>query len=382
MNNEEKNQSLPRADGKIKIAQIVGNATLGGVSMCVYNYFKLIDKSKFSFDFFTYGKSNLDDKIRELGGNVIYIPSFKKNPFATFVLAKKLKEGDYDIVHSHLSTLSGFVLFAARLAKVKARIVHSHSTTDDHEFTAFLKRLFRAGAIRQANAYFTCSHNSARWLYGRKKKAFLMPNAINLDTYKFDPEARERIRKGLGIDNFCIGFAGRMEYQKNLFFLLDVIKETGKLMPVTAVLVGNGSLKPRLQKIAARQGIDVRFMHGTDKINDYYSAFDCLCLPSKYEGLPLVGIEAQCNGLKVFYSDRITSEADFGNAVYLPDDKKEWARYINVDSSRKDCLPELEERGYDINIACKNLENEYVKIYDDFVKMAKLSKWVKEGFLK
>ena len=75
----------------IRIAQIVGDATLGGVSMCVYNYFKNIDKTRFSFDFFTYGESMLDDKIKELGGNVIYIPSFKKNPFAMFVLAKKLK---------------------------------------------------------------------------------------------------------------------------------------------------------------------------------------------------------------------------------------------------------------------------------------------------
>ena len=165
-----------------------------------------------------------------------------------------------------------------------------------------------------------------------------------------------------------------MEYQKNLFFLLDVIDECDKYMPTTAVFVGNGSLKPKLQRYAANKGIDVRFIKGTDKINDFYSAFDCLCLPSKYEGLPLVGIEAQANGLKTFYSDRITSEADFGNAVYLGDDKMEWARYIYTDSSRKDCQENLIERGYDIKVAAHLLENEYLELYEKFVKNGKNKK--------
>lgn len=351
-------------NGKIKVIHLIGNAELGGVANCVMNYYRNIDREKFEFDFITYGASSLDEEIRQLGGRVFYIEDFRIFPVATKQLKKILIENRYDVFHSHLTTLSGFPLSAAKKCGIEKRICHSHSTTDGKELTAVVKNLLKKHAFRHATHLFACSEHSAEWLYGKGKEVFIMPNAIDPDGYAFDEGKRTQTRADCLLDgSLALGFAGRFEYQKNLRFFLDVAARLDKKTPTVAVLVGDGSEKEKLKKYAEKKNIRCLFVTPSLDMARWYSAFDCLCLPSRYEGLPLVAVEAQYNGLRCYLSDAVTRETDLGNAVFLPAaDPEEWAEKI---LSERDCLRSgkaVEKEEFDIRHSVKRLENEYLKI--------------------
>ena len=148
----------------IRVAQLVGNAVSGGVPACVFNYYLHVDRTRVQFDFFTYGPSDYDDKIRALGGQVYYTPNFIKFPAAMRAFSSVLKTEKYDIVHSHLTSLSVFPLFVAGIHRVPVRICHAHSTTDSHEKTAVVKNTLRHFAATFATDLFACGAVSARWL--------------------------------------------------------------------------------------------------------------------------------------------------------------------------------------------------------------------------
>lgn len=354
-------------NGKIKVIHLIGNAELGGVANCVMNYYRNIDREKFEFDFITYGESSVDEEIKALGGRVFYVRDFRLFPLAMKQLKKILTENSYDIFHSHLTSLSGFPLYVAKKCGIKNRICHSHSTTDGKEITAAVKNLLKRHAFRYATHLFACSEYSAEWLYGKEAKVFIMPNAIDPARYAFDEEKRLKTREDCILDgSLAVGFAGRFEYQKNLRFFLDTAACLDKKTPAVAVLVGDGSEKEKLKKYAEKKNIRCLFVTPSLDMARWYSAFDCLCMPSRYEGLPLVAVEAQYNGLRCYLSDAVTRETDLGNAVFLPAvDPEEWAEKIFSErgSHRSDKAIANEE--FDIKHAVKKLENEYLKIISE-----------------
>ncbi|MBR1748003.1 MAG: glycosyltransferase [Clostridia bacterium] len=355
---------------EIRIAQLVGNTSLGGVSNCVLNYWKYFDKEKFSFDFFTYGETDFDEKVKRIGGECHAIHDFRDPLKACSDLKRFLREERYDIVHSHLTSLSVFPLYVAKKEKIDVRIVHSHSTTDGKEKTAVIKNVLKRFADHYADARFACSVKSGEWLYG-SKVFFLMPNAIDLDRFSFDPSARKALRNQYDIRGVCVGFAGRFEYQKGLFRFLDIAKEVSKRTESTAVLIGDGSQKEELKRYAEQNGIKAIFLPGCDEIERWYSAFDCLLMPSLYEGLPLVGIEAQSCGLPVFLSDAVTRECDFGGARFFARADEDLFSAISMcEGLRIDCREELISRGYEIRTAAKRLE----QVYEDLVLNASKKK--------
>ena len=91
--------------------------------------------------------------------------------------------------------------------------------------------------------------------------------------------------------------------------------------------------------------------------------FDVFVFPSLYEGLPVVGIEAQISGLKCFFSDSITKEVNItGNITYisLKDSPESWANNIINTAfhyNRADYSKIVLSSGFDIQSSVKNLEN-------------------------
>lgn len=352
---------------KLRIAQLVGNAELGGVGNCVLNYFKAADRSRFRFDFLTYGPSALDERIKALGGEVHYLPDFKQFPSACRELKNLLSARDYDIFHSHLTSLSVFPLYVAKRAGIKARICHAHSATDNREKRALAKNILKKFSKRYATDYFACSVYSAEWMFGKGEDVFILPNAIDRERFFYDALAGGRLREQYGVKGLCMGFAGRFEYQKNLSFFLEAARELEKLTDMTAVLVGGGSQADSLRDYAQKLGVNAVFVPGTDKIEKWYSAFDCLALPSRYEGLPLVGVEAQACSLKCFFSDAITKEADIGGAEFLPTaDASAWAARIFANGTKRtDAADKLADAGFDIKRTVTKLEKEYERIAEE-----------------
>lgn len=341
----------------LKIAQVIGSAS-GGVMSCVMNYYRHVDRNLVQFDFFTYAPSRYDDEIKSLGGKVFHFPNIFK-PSAVTVLKKYFCQNGYDAVHAHLTTRSGFALKAAKQAGIAVRICHAHSTAHPAEGLAFLaKNVLKPFAKKYATHFAGCSKLSIEWLFGKREKAFLMKNALDLNRFCY-------AEKPNGIKT--VGFVGRFVFQKNLFFLMEVFCQLAQMRnDVQFVLVGGGKDADALQKQARKINAQVIFLPERADVEKAYASFDVFALPSRFEGMPLVAIEAQACGAACVISNKVSREADAGNATFLPiDDAKTWAQTISrlLDEPRK-CITsqQMAQLGYDISCEAPKLVQFYQTI--------------------
>ena len=209
------------------------------------------------------------------------------------------------------------------------RIAHSHSTSNPREWKKnLMKNALRPFSKVWATDYFACSELAGRYLFGDKAfdkgEVKIIRNAIDAEKFKFDPEARKKLRKEIRIadDDFVIGHIGRFVEQKNHRFLIDVFAEVKKKKKnAKLVLAGQGPLLEEIEQKVKDLGLekDVFFLGQRSDTDKLYSVFDVFCLPSLYEGLPVVGVEAQANGVPCIFSDRITEEAAVKKNVALVD---------------------------------------------------------------
>ena len=360
-------------DGRIKIAQIIGDAALGGVAACLLNYYRFMDRGRYRFDFFTYGPSSFDERLHAVDkdARVFTIPRLDTRFYkAVPALTRALREGGYAVVHSHMTTLSAFALRAADKAGAAVRICHAHSTFDKQSDHYFVKAALRPFAARRATALMACGKLAAQNLYReRADEAVILPNAIDLERFVPGGEAEKR---ALGLSGRVLLFVGRFAPQKNLLFLLEAFAKARKEMPMTLVLVGAGPQRGPLDALAAQLkiGRDVRFVPPCDPA-PYYAAADAFCLPSLYEGLPVVGLEAQAAGLHCLFSDKVTEDADAAHtAAFLPLDADAWAAAMRGPlPKRADGADKLRAAGYDIRREAARLP----AFYDEQLRRAGLT---------
>lgn len=364
----------------IRVAHIIGKWLGGGVESVVMNYYRHIDRTKIQFDFLCDEDStNIPyEEIEYLGGRVILIPPYQKVFKYQKELIRIFKENKYKIVHSHINTLSVFPLRAAKKAGVKVRIAHSHSTTNKKEWKKnLLKQVLRPFSKVYATDYMCCSELAGKWLFGDKAydsgKVYLLNNAIDLDKFKYDEYLRKEKRKELNItdDTLVIGHVGRFVAQKNHTFLIDIFNEVHKKNNNSILLLaGQGPLKEEIENKVKelRLNDSVRFLGQRNDVNELYQAFDVFCLPSLYEGLPVVGVEAQATGLLCELSNDMTKEAkilDTTRFISLNTSYEEWAAIILDDYSkfkRHDTTSEITKNNFNIKNETSKLENEYSEL--------------------
>lgn len=315
----------------IRIAQVVGPVVLGGVDTMVMNYYRHISRSKIQFDFIMdgYGDTPIDEEIRALGGRVYKVEPYAKNMAKSMRQYYRIfKENHYPIVHCHMNTLSVFPLFEAWRAGVPVRIAHSHSTAAKGEGKrTTMKYMLRPFAKIFPSHYCACSEYAGRWLFGNRLydsgKVYLIKNAIDLERFSFKPEIRKRMRAELGIsDQFVVGHVGRFLYQKNHDFLIDIFDEVHKRNPASVLLlVGDGPLKEQIREKVSARGLSdsVRFLGIRRDVPDLLQVMDVFVLPSFYEGLPVVGVEAQAVGLPCLISATVTREIALTSLVSFLD---------------------------------------------------------------
>lgn len=373
---------MNKIDNSVRIAQIMGKWIGGGVESVVMNYYRHIDRDKIQFDFICDDDSTdiPYDEIKKLGGKVILIPPYQKVFSYHFKLKKVLKDGGYKIVHSHINTLSVFSLFAAKCAGVPVRIAHSHSTTNKKEKKKnLLKQVLRPFSKVFATDYMCCSELAGRWLFGDKEydkgNVYLLNNAIDLDKFKYDEKIRRAKRKELNIadDTLVIGHVGRFVEQKNHRFLIDIFNEVHKQNENSILLlVGQGPLMAEIKEKVKKLGLEkyVKFLGQRNDVNMLYQAFDVFLLPSLYEGLPVVGVEAQATGLLCIFSDDMTKETKVLSTtkfLSLEMSSKGWSDFIIEKSKnfqRADSKEEIAKNNFDINVESKKLENKYLSFYE------------------
>ena len=332
----------------------------GGVEAVVMNYYRHVDRDRVQFDFVVDADSTLvpAGEIEARGGRVVEVPPYQRQPENSRALEELFRREGYPIVHSHLNTLSVFPLRAAKRAGVPVRIAHSHSTWGCGEWKKnVLKAVLRTQANRYPTHRLACSRYAGEWLFGKDADFGIMRNAVELDRFAFDPAARADARAELGIadSTFMIGHVGRFMPQKNHAFLLEAFAGLVAIRPDSMLLlVGIGEGRAAVERSVREHGLQdkVRLLGQRDDVGRLYSAFDAFALPSLYEGLPLVAVEAQASGLPCLLSDRITREVDVTGAVgFLPiGDPFLWARELDgIPAGERLAVDRSAFAGYDVS---------------------------------
>jgi len=360
----------------IRVLQVIGIVCGGGVEAVIMNYYRHIDRNRVQFDFVIdgYEESLLDEEIKKLGGRVYHVEPYRKNILKTmYQLYRIIKDNHYDIVHSNMNTLSVFALFPAWLAGTKVRILHNHSTAVKHEgMRTVMKKILRPLSPLFANRYAACSRLAGEWMYGKKMmesgKVKIINNAIDLNEYAFNESLRQKYRKELAIEEnaFVVGHVGRFMYQKNHAFLIDIFAEIVK-KKVNAILflIGDGPLRQEMEEKVKAKGLTdkVKFLGLRKDVKALYNVMDVFVLPSWYEGLPVVSVEAQANGLPCFLSDMITPEAKLISStrfLSIESEAGEWSKVIiKSNPHRCNVKMEMEHAGFDIDKECETLQNMY-----------------------
>lgn len=355
----------------------------GGVESLLVNIVKEIDKKKFNMKILTAQKnSNMYDEIlRDNNCEIEEILNVKyKNPFIrTFKSLKlfksKLKEYDnIDIIH--INIYNSFWLIYAWIANkvgIKNIIVHSHNTGIDNDRFKIKLLLHKLGKILFRNKnykYLACSEEGAKFCF-KKRRTEILRNGIEAQKFDFNKKTREEYRKEFKIDNkLVVGHVGRFVKQKNHDFLIDIYKEIQKIENNSVlILVGAGPLEEEIKQKVKGYGLEDKIIYLKERndVNKLMQMMDVFCIPSLYEGLGIVLIEAQTSGLPCIISDTIPNEAivtDIVTKKSLNETAEEWAKTIikvAKSNKRKSQLDKVIKNGYDISENIKILEGIYLE---------------------
>lgn len=359
---------------KIKVGIVTNKLDVNGISGVIINYCKYINLDKFNITIMAgipvseqYKEFAKNNKI-----NIKILASYEKNRIKyLYQLFKAFKQEKFNIVHIHGNSANCAIeLFLAFLTKVKVRIMHIHNTRNNHPI---LHKIIYPFFNLVCTDRFACGEKAGSWIYG-KYDFTIIPNGFDTKKFIFDNESRIRVRKELKInDKIVIGHIGRINYQKNQEYLLDIFNEVAKKNKDTILLlVGTG---PDYEKIKDLISIhpykDRIILYGeSNDTASIYSAMDIFVLPSRFEGLPIVLLEAQISGLPCIVSDKVTKELDFGNIKWcsIEDSPQKWAKVIlNQKINTNERIKVYDEKiniikKYQIEDNVKQLENIYLNL--------------------
>ncbi len=312
-------------------------------------------------------------QFRELSGNQ---RSILQNGRLFFRL---LKEQKYDVVHFHL--FQGFSLryvYLAKKASVPVRIVHSHNTALRNSVAKPLKLCIHHVAkhlfARFATDFWACSSEASDFMFPKREaKSFRwIPNGIRTEQFRFNEDVREEVRNEFGLSNsFVIGNIGRLCYQKNQLFLVDVFAEVLKHRPESRLLlIGVGNTEAALRARARKIHIEDRIIfYGVSAHPEKLLwAMDVFAFPSRFEGLGIAVVEAQATGLPVVCSAQIPKEAlvtALVQRIALHEGAGRWAAMLLADrdpTCEREAYAEfVRQSGFGISDTATLIEDFYVR---------------------
>ena len=362
----------------MRILYVVKNMRLAnGVTSYAMNYYrKLIQEKNVKIDFLVVDDigSPYYDEIKANGSRVFLMPPYTKNVLKTIGYVNNLfKKRHYDVVHSHVLNSGSVILQLAKHYGVPVRIIHAHATqSGDTKLKMIRNKFFIPISLANANAFFACSKLAGDYLYGNKPYT-VINNAVDLQRYSFDTEARDRLREEYSAgDKLIVTTVGRFTKQKNPIFMVDIVNALRKkTSDFEFWWFGNGVMEDETKEYAKNTGADkyIKFFGANDKVNEFYSAADVFVLPSLFEGLPVVGIEAQVSGIPCLMSDEITREVKITDLCeFIPIKSASlWAANILKlgKADRNANIRSLKKENYDIDSQYSILKEKYESLCEE-----------------
>lgn len=368
----------------LRVLQINAGENFGGVSAMVYQIYRFVNHERVQFDLTAPNVTSYypyRTEIEAAGGRI-----YELHADGNF-LARKLKfwsrlnrhirEQQYEVIHINSGSIT-FNLQVALIAKhcgVRKIIIHSHNAGNSNERVKLLTPLFRKMLSGVGTDFLSCSHKAAEYMFSsdivRDKKYTVIRNGVETERFSFHPEARHNIREQYGLaDRTILLHIGRFNVQKNHSRLISIFRAYHAINPdAVLLLVGEGELFDTVKAQVKELGLEdsILFLGLRKDVPELLSAADLFLLPSLYEGLPVVGIEAQCSGLACIFSSEITDETDLsGRNVFVPlsESDEVWAQHIatslkeSYDRSNGKAL--IESKGYSIETTANIMEQLYL----------------------
>lgn len=356
---------------KILIISTVG-LIYDGITSVILSYLQTMDLT--GLDIYVAStikcETSIRQKFEKIGCNVVELPSRRKETGKYFFsLVSFIRRNKIDVVHAHgNSGTMAIEMVAGWLGGSKKRIAHSHNTRCDQvKVDKLLRPIF--------NIFYTdalaCGNAAGHWLF-RDKPFTVLSNGRDLETFSFDAKMREEKRAELNLSSeIAIGHVGGFFEQKNHRFLLEIFREVLKIEPTAKLfLVGDGPLREQIELSAVELKKSIIFFGTTSDVPDYLQAMDGMLLPSLFEGVPLVMIEWQINGLPCVMSKTVTKECIFTDncvSMSLEEGADAWAKtIIKMINSNNRCeassegVRQAKNHGFDINDSVKKLKYIYL----------------------
>lgn len=358
----------------INVLQVGVSKNPGGVETLILNYYKKMNHEKIKFDLLDiYGEGvAFENQYINMGSRVYRLPNYKKNIFKFIKeYISLIRNKKFDIIHIHMQSAANIlVVLLSLIAKKTIVICHSHSTSTPKGVLRKILNYVNKFILRKLYVQkWACGKNAGEWMWGSKfKDKNIIYNAINYDLYKFNEKKRIELREKFKIDNdTCVlGFVGRFGDEKNVFFLIDILYNLiNKSKKYKLLTVGKGELKESfIEKLRSKNlleyYIDLGVVEDTSSI---YNMIDVFLLPSFFEGVPVVAVEAQSNGIISLVSSNISKEVSISSKLEFLDinDSFIWSERIKKISLNYDRNTDVES-SYKLDYASFILENKYEKL--------------------
>lgn len=367
----------------LHVLHVFGKLNRGGAESRVMDLYRNMDRTKVQFDFMQHTDRVCDfqPEIEQLGGKVYHVPPFRFWNYFSYCKAWKQfisEHPEIRIVHGHMTSTASIYLPIVHKKGVFT-IAHSRNAGVDKGIKGKLTKFLRRNLKEKCDRCFACSKLAGEAVFGREAmeqgNVTIIPNAIDAARFIFDPEVSRQKREELHIQTkeFLIGEVGRFDPQKNQKYAVEILAECRKKnFPAKLILIGEGPLMETVrQQVEELRLQEYVIFTGLQKnVVPFYQAMDFFLLPSFYEGLPGVAVEAQASGLRGILSDAITTETAMTSLMEfrsVQEPAKVWADRIVACGhyERQNTLKELQEAGFDVKNLAKRLQNFYLRVSED-----------------
>ena len=346
----------------------------GGIENVVMNYYRKFNKEEIQLDFlYSTDKIAFEKEIKSMGGKTFYISPKHKN---LVKYKKDIKEffknnaKNYSTIWVNFCNITNLDYF--KLAKkygISKRIIHAHNSQNMGSFIkGFLHKIYKNRLSLYATDYWSCSDDASNWFYNDKLKGkvLIVKNSVDLDRFKYNSKTDLEYRKKLNIqDKFVIGNVGRLHFQKNQLFLLDIFNEIHKEDNNSVLLlIGEGEDREKINNKITELKLNnsVKLLGARDDVSELMCSMNVFLFPSLFEGLGLVLVEAEAVGLPIVASsDNIPNEVKMSSNftfLSLNDSIERWKdevlKYKNT--KKEDNTKSLQKNGYDISIEAKKIQ--------------------------
>lgn len=338
---------------KTKVCILQNGLARGGTDTFVVNLCKGIDKDKFEVTVVN-PSTRPESLVREpdvlaTGARIIHtcpLAGVKSMLVHLVRLYKLLRAERFDVFQTNIDLFNGPNLFVAWLAGVPVRCCHSHNTMQQKSIIRGMtlsiriyQSLMKWMCWTFSNRRSGCSEDAMDFLFaGRKwhqdKYPIVVNNGIDIEHFRkpVDVECK-KAELGLTAKHHIIT-VGRIIPQKNPFFIAESFCELCKQRDdVDFVWVGIGNLQDECKSVFRKNGcLDrVHFLGSRTDVNEVLACCDLFYMPSVFEGLGIVIIEAQAAGLPCLCSTAVPKEADCGAVQYMSLDQPiaEWAKAMS-----------------------------------------------------